>query len=56
MSNHSNTPSPSPAGPVPSGPHSGQQEDAVAEREKAEQKEVAGRHKNDGQMPHKGAR
>jgi hypothetical protein len=26
------------------------------EKEKAEQSEVAGRHKNDGQMGHKGAR
>jgi len=26
------------------------------ERQKAEQNEVAGRHKNDGQMGHKGAR
>lgn len=30
--------------------------DASFKREKAEQKEVAGRHKNDGQKPHKGAR
>ena len=52
MSNHpaKSTPAPSNKGPAPHGA------DAIAEREKAEQKEVAGRHKNDGQMPHKGAR
>lgn len=30
--------------------------DAKDAKEKAEQSEVAGRHKNDGQMGHKGAR
>jgi len=30
--------------------------DVKNEKEKAEQKEIAGRHKNDGQMGHKGAR
>jgi len=40
---------PAPCGPAPS-------TDAIAEREKAEQQEVAGRHKNDGQKPYKGAR
>jgi hypothetical protein len=56
MSHHPATPSPAPAGPVPSGPRTDQHDDAIAQREQAEQKEVAGRHKNDGQMPHKGAR
>jgi hypothetical protein len=56
MSNHpaNSTPAPSTKGPAPHG--SDAADDAIAEREKAEQKEVAGRHKNDGQMPHKGAR
>lgn len=56
MSNHPANPAPLPAGPTPSGPVADQHEDAIAAREQAEQKEVAGRHKNDGQMPHKGAR
>jgi hypothetical protein len=30
--------------------------EADKQRQKAEANEVAGRHKNDGQMPHKGAR
>jgi hypothetical protein len=56
MTNHSATPAPAPSknGPAPHGADA--TADAIAEREKAEQKEVAGRYKNDGQMPHKGAR
>ena len=56
MSNHpaKSTPAPSNKGPAPHGADT--HADAMAEPEKAEQNEVAGRHKNDGQMPHKGAR
>jgi hypothetical protein len=50
MASHPVTPVPQATGPVPHGAG------AIAAREKSEQKEVAGRHKNDGQMPHKGAR
>ena len=56
MSNHPATPKPVPSAPVPPGPATQPHDDARAAREQAEQKEVAGRHKNDGQMPHKGAR
>lgn len=34
----------------------GRTAEAEKQRQKAETNEVAGRHKNDGQMPHKGAR
>ncbi len=33
-----------------------QTDDAAKQKQKAEQKEVAGRHKNDGQKGHKGRR
>ncbi len=45
---------PAPAKPVPNRPVPTQ--DIVNERAKAEQSEVAGRHKNSGQKDHKGAR
>jgi hypothetical protein len=35
---------------------SGRTEEANKQRQKAEANEVAGRHRNGGQMPHKGAR
>jgi hypothetical protein len=37
-------------------PHPSHAEDVVKQKQKAEEKEVAGRHKNDGQKGHKGAR
>ena len=36
--------------------HSAPREDANKEKEKAEESEVAGRHRNSGQKDHKGAR
>jgi hypothetical protein len=36
--------------------HPSHAEDAMKQKQKAEQSEVAGRHKNDGQKDHKGAR
>ncbi len=48
--------------PIDNGPqkpdptHPSDREDAEAQREKAESAEVAGRHRNDGQKDHKGAR
>ena len=42
-------PKPAPAYPAPA-------DAAVRQKQKAEQNEVAGRHKNDGQKDHKGAR
>ncbi len=36
--------------------HPSHAEEAVKQKQKAEQSEVAGRHKNDGQKDHKGAR
>ena len=45
---------PEPAKPVPN--HPAPTQDAISERAKAEQTEVAGRHKNSGQKDHKGAR
>jgi hypothetical protein len=54
VSNHSTVPAPdSPAHAIPDTDKNAQ---AIAAREKAEKEEVAGRHKNDGQMPHKGDR
>ena len=54
MSNHSPVPAPdSPAHAIPDTDKNAQ---AIAAREKADKDEVAGRHKNDGQMPQKGAR
>lgn len=47
---------PTPNGPVPAAAPVNENAAAIAEREKAERQEVAGRHKNDGQKPHKGAR
>lgn len=51
MTTHSNDPQhkPTPPHPFPS-------QDAKEQKQKAEEKEVAGRHKNDGQKDHKGAR
>lgn len=43
-----------PQKPVP--PHPFPTEEATRQKQKAEQNEVAGRHKNDGQKDHKGAR
>jgi hypothetical protein len=40
--------------PVPT--HPSPLEEANAQKQKAEENEVAGRHKNDGQKSHKGAR
>lgn len=40
----------------PSQPHSLPVEEINKEKQKAEEKEVSGRHKNDGQKYHKGAR
>lgn len=48
------TPPAKPGSPGPAQPFPG--EDAKEEAKKAEQNEVAGRHKNDGQKDHKGAR
>lgn len=56
MSPRPTAPSPSPTGPANAAPVINGNADAKAKREQAEQKEVAGRHKNDGQKPHKGAR
>ena len=36
--------------------HPSHAEEAVKQKQKAEEKEVVGRHKNDGQKDHKGAR
>jgi hypothetical protein len=36
--------------------HPSHAEEAMKQKQKAEQSEVAGRHKNDGQKDHKGAR
>jgi hypothetical protein len=51
MTTQTNNPhhKPVPAGPVP-------MQDAKEQKQKAEKNEVAGRHKNDGQKDHKGAR
>jgi hypothetical protein len=44
-------------GPPPSGyPHPAPKTDSNLPKEKAEEAEVAGRHKNSGQKDHKGAR
>jgi hypothetical protein len=40
----------------PSQPHPSKIEEAKKQKQKAEQYEVAGRHKNDGQKDHKGSR
>jgi hypothetical protein len=45
-----------PATPAPAKPQPSPAELAKGEKQKAEQQEVAGRHKNDGQIGHKGAR
>ena len=45
---------PEPAKPVPN--HPAPTPDVINERAKAEQTEIAGRHKNSGQKDHKGAR
>lgn len=52
----SGTPPAKPASPAPAPAHPYPDEDAKNEARKAEQNEVAGRHKNDGQKDHKGAR
>ncbi len=51
MSHNRKPPTPAPAKPQPS-----PAELAKGEKQKAEQQEVVGRHKNDGQIGHKGAR
>ena len=56
MSDTKNTPPAKPASPGPAPAHPYPNEDAKNEANKAEQNEVAGRHKNDGQKDHKGAR
>jgi hypothetical protein len=45
-----------PATPTPLPTHPAPPQDVIQERAKAEQSEVAGRHKNTGQKDHKGAR
>jgi hypothetical protein len=47
---------PVPAHPHPTGPTPTPAESARQQQEQAESREVAGRHKNDGQKDHKGAR
>jgi hypothetical protein len=45
-----------PQAPKPVPNHPAPAQDVINERAKAEQNEVAGRHKNSGQKDHKGAR
>ncbi len=40
----------------PGQPHPSPSEEAIKQKQKAEEREVAGRHKNDGQKGHKGSR
>lgn len=42
--------------PKPGQAHPSHAEEANKQKQKAEEREVAGRHKNDGQKDHKGAR
>jgi len=42
--------------PIPQPPNPASLDEVSAQKKKAEEKEVAGRHKNDGQKGHKGAR
>lgn len=42
--------------PGPTQPFPARSDEANKQQQKAEQQEVAGRHKNDGQKDHKGAR
>jgi len=51
MTDHTSAPQ-----PAPGHAHPNPAEDAKKQKELAEQREVAGRHKNDGQKDHKGAR
>ena len=56
MTKDTSTPPSKPASPAPAPAHPYPAEDAKNEARKAEQNEVARRHKNDGQKDHKGAR
>lgn len=55
-SSSTNVPPIEPASPAPPPKHPYPNVETENEARKAEQKEVAGRHKNDGQKDHKGAR
>ena len=55
-SSSTTTPPIKPASPAPVPKHPYPNEETENEAQKAEQEEVAGRHKNDGQKDHKGAR